>query len=629
MIRIPFRSVGLALAAALFAAGCNESTGPDGAPTDLTVRVYVDADGSGSFNAGDLPVAAATVTATAQDGGDGATAQTSAAGVATFGGLRPGSYSLSLSGATPAGAVLATASEPLFTATAQGGEAAAEFRFAYFPNTVSGVLFRDDNANTTFDAGTDTPAPGVTVQLFAGAATGTPAFTTTTDGSGAFTFPGVRPGTYTLRVIPPQGVTIVDGGDKTVVVPAQGPVVQVPIRFTGNLRIPIAQARTRPANAQVTVEGIATVARGQLGPRNFYLQDATGGIQVFLASTNTVTIAQGDSVRVSGGIGFFSGAVQISVNPIVEKLGTGTVPTPRSTSGPEVMARTYEGQLARVDSLTVISTATTGATSANVNVRTPQGNDFQIRLENTANVPLSTFVVGNTYAVTGLLDIFSNATATTPQLKPRQPGDVTDNTPPTISMVRAGAQGSTVTVTGVVTTTLGEFSVSTSAGTGNVYVQDRTGGIQVFGIPLAQGLVPGDSVQVTGTLGLFSGEVQITTPGLTVVELGTGTVPAPREISGGGLASRVYEGELVRVNDLLITAMGTQSSAASSFNVTAAAPDGTVFTIRVEGRTNVENAAFTVGGTFDVVGIATGFVSGSNPPVEQLKPRTTADVIAS
>jgi len=629
MIRIPFGSVGLALAAVLFAAGCSESTGPDGAPTDLTVRVYVDADGSGTFNAGDTPVAGATVTATGEDG-TGATGTTDAQGAATLAGLEPGTYALTLGGNTPAGAVLTTASEPIFTATAQGGAATTEFRFAYFPGSVNGVLFRDENGNNTFDAATDLPAPGIPVSLYAGtAATGTPVATTTTTAAGAFSFAGLRPGTYTVRFQAPDGITVVGGTTQQVTVNANAPTT-VPVRFTGNLRIPIAQARTRPANSAVTVEGIVTAGRGQLGPRNFYVQDATGGMQVFLASNSTAAVSPGDSVRVSGGISFFSGAVQIANNPVVEVLGTRTPLAPRSTSGPEVAARTYEGQLVRVDSLTVISTATTGATSANVNVRTPQGNDFQIRLENTANVPLATFVVGNTYTVTGVLDVFTNATTpVTPQLKPRGTFDVSDNTPPTIAQVKGEPQGSTVTVTGVVTTTLGEFTASSTTNTGNVYVQDRSGGIQVFGIPLSEGLVPGDSVRVTGTLGQFSGEVQITTPNLVVVKLGTGTVPTPRVITGAQLATRAFEGELVRVNDLTITSVGNQSSATSSYNVTAVAPDGTTFTVRVEGRTNLERASFTVGGTYDIVGIASGFTATGQPTVEQLKPRGTADLIAS
>jgi hypothetical protein len=149
----------------------------------------------------------------------------------------------------------------------------------------------------------------------------------------------------------------------------------------------------------------------------------------------------------------------------------------------------------------------------------------------------------------------------------------------------------------------------------------------VFGVPVTQALVPGDSVTVSGTTAVFSGELQITTPNVVVTRVGAGTVPAPQEITGAQLASRAFEGSLVRVNALTVTSVGTQSSATSSFNVGVTAPDGTAFTVRVEGRTNLERTAFTVGSSYDFVGIATGFASGSNPTVEQLKPRGTADVI--
>lgn len=625
MIRIPFGSVGLAVAAALFAAGCSESTGPDGAPTDLTVRVYVDADGSGTFNAGDPPVAGATVTATGGDG-QSATATTDAQGAATLAALEPGTYALSLGGTAPAGAVLTTASAPLFTATAQGGAATAEFRYAYFPGSVGGVLYRDDNASGEFEAGSDQPAAAVVLNLYAGgAATGTPLATVATDAGGAWSFSGLRPGTYTVEVVPPEGVTIVDGNARQVTVPAAGPAT-VNIQFTGNLRIPIAQARTRANNSSVTVEGIVTAGRGQLGTRNFYVQDATGGIQVFLASSSTVAVSPGDSVRVAGAIGFFSGAVQITGSPTVEVLGTGTLPAIRGTSGPEVMTRTYEGQLVRVDSLEVVSVASTsGGASGNVNVRTPQGDAFQLRLESTANVPLSAFTVGAVYTVTGVLDVFVSGASTTPQLKPRGTFDVARTTPLSAAGARLLPAGAVATVTGVVTTTLGTFSVSGSGATqvGNFYLQDETGGIQAFGALVSSGLAPGDSVRVTGTIGFFNGEPQLSTP-LTVEELGTGTVPAPRVVTGRVLVGRAYEGQLARIDDVVVTAVASQSSATSGFNVTARAPDGTVLVIRAEGRTNVEAPAFTVGQTYDIVGILSVFGGAG-----QIKPRSTDDVIAS
>ncbi|HEX2206814.1 MAG TPA: SdrD B-like domain-containing protein, partial [Longimicrobium sp.] len=611
--------------AALFAAACDESTGPAGAPTDLTVRVYVDADGSGHFNSGDVPVAGATVTATGEDGST-ATAQTDAQGAASFGGLAPGTWALSLSGAAPAGAVLTTATQPLVTATALGGQATAEFRYAYFPGSVSGRLFRDDNDNQEFDAGVDLPAPGIAVQIFAGGtATGTPAATATTDASGVFSFPGLRPGTYTVRVVAPEGVTIVDGADKVVTVPAQEPPVQLAIRFTGNLRIPIAQARTRAPGSSVTVEGTVTAGRAQLGGRNFYVQDATGGIQVFLPSSSPAQPAPGDSVRVSGGIGVFRGAVQISVSPVVETLGTRPVPAPRALDGPEVMERGFEGQLARVDSLTVVSTATTGSTSANVNVRTPQGDEFQVRLENTTHVPLSTFVVGNTYTVTGVLDVFTTSSTppdSVPQLKPRDVSDVRDNSPPTIAQIKGEALGTEVTATGVVTAAPGTFSSQ------YFYIQDRTGGLLVYRFHRGVTLQAGDSVRVSGALRNPFGEFQVDTvtraDSVDVTVIGPGTVPAPRVITGAELDARTYESELARIDDVVVLTVGSQSSTGSGFNVTARAPDGTVITIRADGPTNVEAPAFTVGATYDIVGILTVF--GGNA---QIKPRSTADVIAS
>jgi predicted extracellular nuclease len=542
MTRIHFRSVGLLLAAALFAAACDEATGPDGAPTDLTVRVYVDTDGSGTFNAGDAPVAGATVTAAGQDGEAGGTAQTDAQGVASFPGLPPGSYALTLANANPAGAVLTTATAPVFTATAQGGTATAEFRFAYFPNAVNGVLYRDENGNGTFDAGTDLAAPGVTVQLFAGTtATGTPAFITQTSATGSFSFTGVRPGTYTLRIVAPQGVTIVEGTDRTLTVPAQAPAVNVAIRFTGNLRVPIATARVRPVGSTVTVEGVVTAGRGQVLARNFYLQDASGGLQVFLPTASPAQPVVGDSVRVTGPMAVFNGEQQISGSAItVEALGTGTVPAPRNLNAAAVLDSLVEGQLVRVDSLEVISITGTGGPPA----------------------------------------------------------------------------------TGVVTATPGTFSSQ------YFYIQDRTGGLLVYRFRAGTTVNLGDSVSVSGAIRNPFGELQVDTVSRTdsvvVTVIAPGTVPAPRVITGAQLLARTYESELARINDVVVTSVGNQSNTGSGFNVTATAPDGTTFTIRADGPTNVERPAFTVGQTYDIVGILTVFNG-----VAQIKPRSTADVFAS
>lgn len=67
----------------------------------------------------------------------------------------------------------------------------------WFPLTLGNLAFRDVNNNGVVDAG-DTGVPAVTAELLDAA--GTVVSTTTTDTQGAFTFTGLTPGDYTVRV---------------------------------------------------------------------------------------------------------------------------------------------------------------------------------------------------------------------------------------------------------------------------------------------------------------------------------------------------------------------------------------------------------------------------------------------
>ncbi len=75
----------------------------------------------------------------------------------------------------------------------------------------------------------------------------------------------------------------------------------------------------------------------------------------------------------------------------------------------------------------------------------------------------------------------------------------------------------TQTIRGVVTVPLNRYNGGTH------YVQDSTGGMSFF--LTNTGLVLGDEVEVTGTVGAFSGEIQLANPAVTV--LGFQSVPAP------------------------------------------------------------------------------------------------------
>jgi hypothetical protein len=75
--------------------------------------------------------------------------------------------------------------------------------------------------------------------------------------------------------------------------------------------ISIASARTKSNGTKVTVAGRITVANQQGSPS--FIQDATGGIPVFDYNFSN-SIAIGDSVIVTGIIGFFNNQIQISSN---------------------------------------------------------------------------------------------------------------------------------------------------------------------------------------------------------------------------------------------------------------------------------------------------------------------------
>lgn len=177
--------------------------------------------------------------------------------------------------------------------------------------------------------------------------------------------------------------------------------------------------------------------------------------------------------------------------------------------------------------------------------------------------------------------------------------------------------GARALVRGVVTARQGAFRAD------NAYVQDATGGIQIFGVPAALGLVEGDVVEAGGVVGEFNGEIQL--EGLTSVrKVGTADLISPRLLTPEQFRSRAFESELVRMEDLRVVSVGAADTQ-GRFSVRvdpATGPADYTFDLRIEGPgTGLTPASFTVGTIYDVVGIASVF--GGNA---QLKPRKPQDV---
>jgi DNA/RNA endonuclease YhcR with UshA esterase domain len=622
-----------ALATALaVATACHTTDVPVGTLGMISVRAFVDGNGDGEFDpdSKDVIITGASVTLTASDG----TVQgvvTNASGIATFEDVKPGSYTAAISGALPAGAVLASAATATVVVPFKGGTVESVFRFAYNAGTISGNLYRDDNGNGTFDLGTDTPAPGLPVALYEGSnASTTPVLTTTTGSNGEFRFTPLHPGVYTILITPIPTIQLTGGNTRTVTVGA-GVSAPAPIKFTGNLLTTVAAVRAAPVGTTVAFVAVATQNALLYANNNLYVQDATGGVLVFGAPV--VGVVAGDTIRIIGVTTLFNGEVEI-IAPTggalsVTKLGTGPVPAPRGITVAQLITHQFAGQLVTVSGAKVRSVVTTSATAYNVNfVGIFPADTFQVRVTNTNNIPiLSTFwQVGRAYDVTGVDGIFNNLD----QLKPRAPSDVVVGALILgIAAARTHPANDTVTVEGVVYVGTGVLTQLTAANL-NAYIQDATGGALLFNIPTGTVYVNGDSLRVKGLVTFFSGEYEIarfTATSPPVIEkLGTGAAIPARVTTGAELASKVYDGMLIKMQSLTVVSIGTVS-AAGAYNVVTTALDGASVTVRIDQVTvGVPNTTWTVGQKYDVSGAALNFVSGANTTLE-IKPRSLADVV--
>lgn len=76
----------------------------------------------------------------------------------------------------------------------------------------------------------------------------------------------------------------------------------------------IAQAKQAAVNTTVIVTGTVSVVPDIFGTQYFYIQDASGGVQVFSAKKLFPTLAIGDTVQVHGTIGTVTGEIKINTS---------------------------------------------------------------------------------------------------------------------------------------------------------------------------------------------------------------------------------------------------------------------------------------------------------------------------
>jgi hypothetical protein len=182
-----------------------------------------------------------------------------------------------------------------------------------------------------------------------------------------------------------------------------------------------------------------------------------------------------------------------------------------------------------------------------------------------------------------------------------------------ISQALRATVGDFVTVSGIVTAAPGTFRGD------NLYMQDASAGIQVFGLPGGLGLAVGDSIEVSGTFSPFRTEGEIVSPRVAAnVKKGVGA-PDPRDLTTAALGALTPTsaniGRLVRVTGVTV---GTFAGGNAPID------DGSgPAQVRLDGNvaTAVPQSTFQSGTCYTIVGVVGIF---DNTP--QLKLRGPNDV---
>jgi hypothetical protein len=292
---------------------------------------------------------------------------------------------------------------------------------------LTGQLFFDADNNGLFTPlGGDTLLRNVSVEL-RGRGSSVIMATIRTDAAGSFTFNAVPPGTHDVFLVQDTAIT------KNLVFcanPLRASVYRDETAFVAGaakrgcvVRINVAEATA--LGTAITVAGIVTARQGTYRNDNIYIQDPTGGMQVF--GLPALNLQLGDSIEVSGALGQFGGELQV-INPIVapnRKTGA-PVPDPfqRTTGALAAAVAAGGARTADIGRLLVVRRASVGGfTSGNASLNDGSGG-IQIRLDGNVagTIPTTRFDPAKCYDIIGILGFFNG----TPQLKPRMPTDVTE-----------------------------------------------------------------------------------------------------------------------------------------------------------------------------------------------------------
>lgn len=409
--------------------------------------------------------------------------------------------------------------------------------------------------------------------------------------------------------------------------------------------MPIADARLLANGATATIEGTLTTALDALeAGRSSFIEDATGGIGLYLDALPTVSWPAGTVVRVSGTLDdrYAQRTLRAAVSAVVI-VGAGTLPDAPSVAVSE-LGEGREGRRVRIVGVAIGSpTGYADGTGLLIDDGSGQARVIVLpaalaareipagtRLE--AIGPLGqrdssgTGASGYRLFVVAATDLVVAAPTPSPTPSPTAaptpvptpaptvsptPTPVPTSTPapsptptpsPTVAppptdlaTVRSLAIGSIVTVSGVVTAESGRLGTPAL-----VAIGDGSGAGIVVRLPDGAAPPRGTQIIVTGRLADPYGQLEVRTASGGLLMVGPGIAAPPSTIAAQDLGERT-EGRLVTLEGFVAAAPVRSTS--GNLAVWFVDDGGARFRVLVDASAGIDRASFVVGGRYRLTGI--------------------------
>ena len=320
--------------------------------------------------------------------------------------------------------------------------------------------------------------------------------------------------------------------------------------------VPIGTARNLQGS-DLTIEGVATFYTGGLyagtGNTKFYLEDESGGIQVYVVGGDrTVGIGIGSHVRVRGTVTLYRGAVEIV--PIIvpddvtrfDEPSVDPVPAPTSILEATTNQTDLPGRLIQIEG--TVTRVEEFSYSYELDLVDDSGNFITLYVDKQTNISVEAIEVGQKYRAIGILEMRD----TTLLLYPRIQADLEQIFPPELLLdveapiFIAGDNQITYTLTAYnhTSSTLTDVLIQAAVPAGTMVTQIADDGLQsgslvTWNLPELEGNGASSTVSFT---------VTVNSPNLEIVVLDQTTVSAlewNQPVSGPVL--RTFAGDTVPI----------------------------------------------------------------------------------